>query len=230
MGKRYTAKGGEIIPPRPEKELAKNEDGEVVYVPRLSKHKQVPITEADLDGRKRNPPDVQYELMKSHYLEHTDIKAFASSGEISETIASILVYKPYNADIYIAAPRFVSAAELAGAIDAYFEVMYAAAMNGSEVIPDVEHLALYLGTSRKSMLKLREKSPEIADVIDTALNRIATIKKQLAMHNKIPSLVYLSDIQNNHGYVNSNKVDVAVDVRRETPTREALIEQAKYLP
>ena len=226
----YKANGGAAVPPKPEKELERDADGNVIYASRLKGHKQVPITQKELDGRKRNPPEMQYELMKAHYLENTDVRAFAASGEISETIASLLVYKPYHSDLYIAAPRFVSAAELAGAIDAYFEVMYAAAMNGSEVIPDVEHLALYLGTSRQSLMKMRTKTPEIGEVIENALNRIAAIKKQLAMHNKIPSLVYLSDIQNNHGYVNGSKVDVALDVRRETPTREALIEQAKYLP
>lgn len=211
-------------------ELPVAEGENVVYAPRLSRFKQELTTEAELDGRKRNPPDVQYDLMKAHYLENTDVTKFVSGGEISETIAALLVYKPYHSGTYIAAPRFVSGAELAGACDAYFEVMYQAACSGSEIIPDVEHLALFLGTSRQTLMKWVRADPDRGPVLENAFNRIAAIKKQLAMRNKIPSLVYLSDIQNNHGYLSNAKVDVNVEVKREAPSAETLIEQAKLLP
>lgn len=188
---------------------------------------------AELDGRKLNPPQTQYDLMYHRFLEQVDAEAFIASGEVPE-IVKAMTYVPMTGrgheGVWQNAPRFVSAAELAGAIDAYFTVIYNAATAGSDVIPDVEMLAAFLGSSRTEMMTWGKKDSEMGRVLDQALNRIAAIKKQLAMHNKIPSLVYLSDMQNNHGYLNQSKQELTIDIRRPIEDRQTLIDNAKLLP
>ena len=127
-------------------------------------------------------------------------------------------------------------AELAGFIDAYWIQVYQDQEQGTNVIPDTEHLADYLGITRNTLMRWArgEANLEFAPPLQIALSEIATFKKQYAYTDKVNGLVYLSDLQNNHGYL-SNKADthnVNVDVRlkHDMPSIEQLNEQVKLLP
>ena len=126
-------------------------------------------------------------------------------------------------------------AELAGFIDAYWIQVYQDQEHGSNIIPDTEHLADYLGITRNTLMRWArgEANLEFAPPLQIALSEIATFKKQFAYTDKVNGLVYLSDIQNNHGYL-SNKTDtrdVNVNVRlHDMPSIDQLNEQVKLLP
>ena len=129
--------------------------------------------------------------------------------------------------------NYSSGAELQGAIDAFFELVYQAQMNHIEILPDIELLASFLGVTRNVLNQwLRgEANPEFAPVLDLAFNDIATGKKQYALQNKVAPLVYLSDMQNNHGYTaQQTKSDVQISFRAESLTEKQLIENANLLP
>ena len=204
--------------------------GDVVAPNYRTKKPKMEVLCSDLQQRKLNPPEMQYALMKEWYKTNTDVNAFITSGEVSELIASVCFYRrPSDPNRWVTAPKFVSSAELQGAIDAYFEIMFQAAQNGSELIPDTEHLYLFLGVTKGTIARWKKENPDWCDIFEDALNRVLVIKKQLAMHNKIPQLVYMSDIQNNHGY---RQKDAKEEPQNEVviPNEAELIEKAKYLP
>lgn len=205
-------------------------EGEVIAPGYKTNKPKMEVLQRDIIQRKANPPEMQYALMKAWYKDNTDVNAFVTSGEVSELIASVCFYRrPSDPTRWVTAPKFISGAELQGAVDAYFEIMFEAAEKGSELIPDTEHLYLFLGVTKNTIYKWKRENPEWADIFEDALNRVLVIKKQLAMHNKIPQLVYMSDIQNNHGYKQKDAKEEKVD-ERVIPNEAELIEKAKYLP
>jgi len=130
-------------------------------------------------------------------------------------------------------PKFASGAELQGAIDAYWDFIYRVNSDGRKIYPDVEGLASFLRVARSTLMnwKRGEVNREFAPIIETTLNDIASVKKQLALGGNLPPLIYLNDMQNNHGYIsNTSKVDVDVAVRREPDDPQKLIDNAKFLP
>lgn len=207
--------------------MAEQVQGEIIGTTATGKP-MVTISYDDLLERKKAPPEMQYALMKQHYLDNTDRNAFVTSGEISDMIASVCYYRR-SGGRYQSAPKFVSAAELQGAVDAYFQVMYEAAQGGSELIPDVEHLRLFLGVNKSTMARWKRENPDFDDVLAEAYDRVLAVKKQLAMHNKIPQLVYMNDIQNNHGYRQKDKPEERTE-DKPIVNVDQLIEAAKYLP
>lgn len=93
-----------------------------------------------------------------------------------------------------------------------------------KLIVDIELWATFLGLSRKTIWQYEQRGGEWSDVIGYYKNIIGTVKKQMALHNKIPSLVYLFDSTNNHGYVNSNEFklsDIKADTRKDSIDEQA---------
>lgn len=221
---------GRFTPPS-DAENVEKVDGDIV-APNFRTYKpKREILPSELSDRRKQPPEMQYALTKQRYKDNTNQDAFITSGEVSELIASVCFYRrPDNPGQWLTAPRFVSPYELQGAVDAYFEIMYDASVHGSELIPDSEHLYLFLGVSKSTVRKWKKEQPEYGDIIDNAMTRILTIKKQLAMHNKIPQLVYMNDIQNNHGYKQKDQPEEQADDGRVIPNVQELIEAAKHLP
>ena len=206
-------------------------DGEVIAPNFDTTKPKMEIMHESLVERKNNPPEMQYILMKQYYKDNTDVEKFLSSGEVSDLIAAVSFYRrPSDPNQWMLAKKFVSRYELQGAVDAYFELMYQAAVQGTELIPDVEHLLCFLGITKDYVRRWKTTNPQYSEVMTEAYDRILAIKKQLAMHNKIPSLVYLSDIQNNHGYVSKDKAREEVVTDHEIPNIAELIEGAKLLP
>ena len=201
--------------------------GDVFEPPKTGKPR-TEISYTDFLQRKNSPPEMQYAMMKQYYIDNTDVNAFLTDGEISDMIASVCFYRRPGGR-QRSAPKFVSASELCGAVDAYFELMYLAAKQGSELIPDVEHLRLFLGISKSTMSRWKRENPEFDDVLSEAYDRVLAVKKQLAMHNKIPQLVYMNDIQNNHGYRQKDRTEEKTE-EKPLVNVEQLIEAAKYLP
>ena len=124
---------------------------------------------------------------------------------------------------------FTSGPELQGAIDAFFEMVFTAQAKGVEILPDVELLASFLGVTRNALMSWMrgEANPEFVPVLDLAFNDIALGKKQYALQTKVAPLVYLSDMQNNHGYIaQQNKNDVQITFKNESLSEKQLIDNA----
>lgn len=94
-----------------------------------------------------------------------------------------------------------------------------------KLIPDIESWACYIGVTRQTIWQYEKRSSEWADVIGYYKNAIGSIKKNLALHNKIPSLVFLFDAANNHQYFNSNQF-VPTDIQSDTK-RNSIEEQIR---
>lgn len=71
-----------------------------------------------------------------------------------------------------------------------------------KLIPDIEGLSLYLGIDRTTLWRYRDRGGEWERAIDYFKGAIAYCKKQLALRGKIPTVLALFDLVNNHGYVN----------------------------
>lgn len=100
---------------------------------------------------------------------------------------------------------------------------------GVYLIPDVEGFALFAGLTRTTLFEWeRSRGANFSNALQTIRNGIAACKKQLAMQGKIPPLVYTVDMNNNHGYVQQQTLDVrAVDRLETLPSREEI---AKRIP
>ena len=104
--------------------------------------------------------------------------------------------------------------------------------DGQEVIPDAEALAVGLDVNMTTIASWRrgDRGEAFKNVIETELNKIAAIKNQLAMKGAIPQLVWVTMMNNIHGYTQNNKTEITVNDRREVADTEDLIKRAKLLP
>lgn len=129
---------------------------------------------------------------------------------------------------------YTSGAELAGVIDAYFHGIFQEQEAGSNILPDTEGMADYLGITRATMIRWArgEDNREFVEPLQIAMNEIAAVKKQMAMDNKINGLAYVQDMQNNHEYVSNTKsgdVSINVKLKHELPPIEQLNAQMALL-
>ena len=78
--------------------------------------------------------------------------------------------------------------------------------NNRRIIPDVEAWVTYLGITRQAVHKYYSgRGDEWREAIDKIKTAILSIKKQLMLTGKIPSIVGIFDLSNNHGYVNTTE-------------------------
>ena len=107
------------------------------------------------------------------------------------------------------APKYETVEELQEVIEAYFESVRNAAINGTIIVPDVEDFCSFAMISRNTFINW--KTPgyktnafcEEVQKLDTAL---AACKKQLMFNGDIPAIPTLADLNNNHGYTNQTQV------------------------
>lgn len=129
--------------------------------------------------------------------------------------------------------KYETVEQLQEGIEKYIDYIAAQNAAGVSLIPDVEGLALFLGISRSTLYEWQNARPgEFSDTIKRAINAIAAVKKQLALNGKIPPIVFATDFNNNHGYVQQQKIEVSAarkleelpqkaDIMRRLPTRTA---------
>lgn len=104
--------------------------------------------------------------------------------------------------------------------------------DGQEIIPDAESLAVGLDVNMSTFNSWRrgDRGEAFKNIIEMELNKIAAVKNQLAMKGAIPQLVWVTMMNNVHGYTQSNKHEVVVSDRREVQSADDLINRAKLLP
>jgi len=215
-------------------QYVKQSKGEGVGAPSSEKI-TVSGTDASAYWKEKNAlaekPDEARMLMFQKYRVPSDYSP-VGANDIADALGQIRAVsmggrKPYSL------PKFASGAELQGAIDAYWDFIYRVNTDGRKIYPDVEGLASFLRVARSTLMnwKRGEVNREFAPIIETCFNDIASVKKQLALGGNLPPLIYLNDMQNNHGYLsNTTRQDVEITVRREPDDPQKLIDAARYLP
>jgi len=99
-------------------------------------------------------------------------------------------------------------------------------------VPDVESWCVYLGITRTTLMTYTRRPGEWADMIENFKNSICACKKQCAFAGKIPPLVTIFDLTNNHHYLNTSTFtasDNEVKSEKKLVTLEELQRQAGLL-
>ena len=104
--------------------------------------------------------------------------------------------------------------------------------DGEEIIPDAESLAVALDVNMTTIASWRrgDRGEAVKNVIETELNKIAAVKNQLALKGAIVPIVYITQMNNVHGYTQNNRQEITITDRREVSDAKDLIERAKLLP
>lgn len=104
--------------------------------------------------------------------------------------------------------------------------------DGEEIIPDAESLAVGLDVALSTLKSWQrgDRGDAFKNIIDVELNKIASVKNQLAMKGAIPSIVWMAMANNVHGYTQQNKQEITINDRREVQSADDLISRAKLLP
>ena len=90
-----------------------------------------------------------------------------------------------------------------------------------QIIPDVEGYCLWLGINRSTLSLYMNRGNEWEEMITIYKDAIAFCKKQLALRGKIPPVMAIFDLTNNHGYHNANEFKLeTVQQNKERPVRD----------
>ena len=79
-----------------------------------------------------------------------------------------------------------------------------------KLYPDIESWAMFIGMTRKTLfLYEKERSAEWKDAIGYIKGCIAAAKKQLILSGRVPAVIGIFDLVNNHNYENTNRIQVS---------------------
>jgi hypothetical protein len=98
-------------------------------------------------------------------------------------------------------PKFETPEDLENQIELFFDYC-----EEVDEVPDVEGLAVYLDTTRKTLWEY-EKKDEFSNTIKRCKDKIFHKKKQLAFKGKINPTVFIFDAKNNHEYTDKQELD-----------------------
>lgn len=127
-------------------------------------------------------------------------------------------------------PKYPTVESLINKYTEYLLYIYEAnTERGGDLIPDIEGFCSFADISRDTFNEWeRSRPPEYSDLIKRIKTDIAAYKKQLGMHGKIPPVLLAIDFNNNHGYIQQNKLDINTNIKvQELPTPEDI---ARRLP
>jgi hypothetical protein len=147
-------------------------------------------------------------LKYKRFQENEDYEQSDNKDMIALTNASLLNLRQYRDDIIQGRPRKYETVEsFYEIVEAYFQYIQDANIDAIRLIPDIEGLCSYMGISRDTLnVWENTRDSRYSDAIKTVKNTIAFFKKQLALRNKIPQLVFATDFNNNHGYIQKQEV------------------------
>lgn len=92
------------------------------------------------------------------------------------------------------------------------------------MIPDIESWCLYLGITRQTTYNYAARGKEWADIIEYYRGAIAAAKKQLMLSGKIPPVLAVFDLTNNHGYVNTSEFKLTTEAPKQEQTQAEELE------
>lgn len=88
------------------------------------------------------------------------------------------------------------------------------------LIASIEGLCCYVGITRGTLARYRERSPEWAECIDYIKNHIANIQMDLAFKNKINPTLMIWNGCNNYGYLNTNQFTITQVIADNTTSQD----------
>lgn len=74
----------------------------------------------------------------------------------------------------------------------------------AQIIPDIEGYCLWLGIGRTTLKTYSDRGGDWQKIIELFKNSIGYCKKQLMLKGRIPAVMGVFDLVNNHGYYNTN--------------------------
>lgn len=88
------------------------------------------------------------------------------------------------------------------------------------VFPDIESWCAFIGVTRTTIFNYyHSRGDEWKEGIDKIRTIIASAKKQLAFSFKVPPVIAMFDLANNHGYINSSEFKITpVEVKKKEET------------
>ena len=97
------------------------------------------------------------------------------------------------------------------------------------LIPDIELWCSWLGITRQTVFNYENKRGTVwRENIAMVKNMIASYKKQMALHYRIPPMVMAFDFCNNHQYVNTSEFKITAETNNpETKQRLSIDEELK---
>ena len=124
-------------------------------------------------------------------------------------------------------PKYETIESFNNIISEYFQHLDDAIEKGIDLIPDVEGFCSFAGLSRGMLYDWRKsRSPEFSEAINNLMTGMAAYKKQLGFQGKIPPVVLAIDLNNNHGYVQQQKIEInAQDRLQELPDRSEILKK-----
>lgn len=88
-----------------------------------------------------------------------------------------------------------------------------------KLIPDMESWAVFCGITRQTLHTYEKRGGRWSDFICLTKEGITAVKKQLSFTYKIPPVVAIFDLTNNHGYRNTSQVEIATETEEKTAPR-----------
>jgi hypothetical protein len=107
----------------------------------------------------------------------------------------------------------------------YIDYIESKAAEGARLIPDIEGFCCFAGISRDTLNDWERTRPgEYSDTIKRFKTSVAAYKKQLALNGKIPPIVFATDFNNNHGYIQQHTLEVqATKKLEELPDKSDIV-------
>jgi hypothetical protein len=101
----------------------------------------------------------------------------------------------------------------------YFEYIKSNNAKGSKLIPDICGFTLFAGIHRSTLDDWVTRRPgEYAETVRMLKNAIAACKTQLALQNKIPAVVFIASMNNDHNWTTNTKVEITTPSNQLQPT------------
>ena len=85
----------------------------------------------------------------------------------------------------------------------------------NNIIPTIEAWAVWLGCSRQNLIALEKRGEDWKDTIQAFKTIISACQTQLAMRQKIPTILHIFNATNNFGYINSSEFKLVPEAPEE---------------
>lgn len=95
-----------------------------------------------------------------------------------------------------------------------------------KLIPDIENWAMYLGITRGTIFNYEQRGGEWLETIKYYKGCICAVKKQLMFNFKLPPMVAVFDLANNHEYINTSEFKLVTKSEDKEQRKDAELEQA----
>ena len=102
----------------------------------------------------------------------------------------------------------------------YFTTLRECNTSGEDfkVVPDIESWCAFLGISRQTLMTYNRRGGAWSETIEYLKTCICSCKKSLADRGKIPPMVAIFDMINNHHYLNTSEFRISTQVEQSPMT------------